>query len=202
MPTRQTALFLAGAGVALASGLTHAQEPGEVIIEIDRPMLLPGESATVRLLAGFDSTVDFAMAGLLTDLLADARGVDVGSAWSDVVLAPPMNGPGTSTGTPVDGGFEGILAGQLNFPLSTGYADPMNPIPFWEATFTAPLDAGAFEMDLSTRTTRFDVYADRMSSFSESRLDGLTEGAGRITVVPAPATVLVLIGLVAHCRRR
>lgn len=202
MPIRQTTPFLAVSGVVLAAGFARAQEPGEVIIEIDRPVLMPGEAATVRMLAGFDSTVDFAMAGLLTDLLADAGGIDVDLAWSDVVLVPPMNGPGTSTGVPVDGGFVGILAGQFNFPLSTGYADPMNPIAFWEATFTAPLDAVAFEVDLSTRTMRFDVYVDRMSSISESRLDGLTEGTGRITVVPAPAGGLVLFGLLATRRYR
>ncbi|MGD1914803.1 MAG: hypothetical protein ACFCBV_01265 [Phycisphaerales bacterium] len=193
-------------GIAAASslfaGVACAQGPGEVIIEIDQPVLAPGESTTVTLLAGFDSTQDFAMAGILTSLLADSGGVGIESAWSDVTLVGRMAGPGTTPGVPEAGGYAGIIAGQLNFPPAGGGADSSDPIAFWSATFTAPTDAGAFAVDLSTRTDRFEVYIERDSSDAESRLDGLAEGSGTISVIPAPASGLVLFGLVAIRRRR
>lgn len=98
------AAAVAAAALLASAGLTHAQMPGEVIIEIDQPVLAPGGSTTVRLWAGFDSIQDFAMAGIATSLLAESGGVDIASAWSDVGLVFPMNGPGTTFGTPDGGG--------------------------------------------------------------------------------------------------
>ncbi|MEQ8316103.1 MAG: hypothetical protein RIE77_09530 [Phycisphaerales bacterium] len=187
--------------LATAASLAHAQVPGEVIIEIDQPVLAPGEATTVRLLAGFDSTQDFAMAGVHTSLLADSGGIDIDAAWSDVALVSPMNGPGTTAGLPDAGGYTGIIAGQLHFPIAGPGADTSDPIAFWEATFTAPADAGAFTVDLSTLTTTFAIYIEHDTSRFESRLDGLTEGAGTIVVVPAPASALAFAGLLAMRRR-
>ena len=187
----------------VTAGSTLAQAgPGEIFINIPDRVLEPGESTSVRLLAGFDSTSDFAVAGVLTSLIADADGIDVSSAWSDVNLVAPMDGPGTTSGVPNAGGFTGITAGQLNFPPAGPGTDTSNPIGFWQATFTAPMDQGSFVLNLSTVPARFDVYIERSSSRAESRLDGLTEGASTITVVPAPASALVLLGLLANRRRR
>lgn len=195
------ALLAAAGVVSLAAPGAHAQTPGEVVIDVDRPVLEPGESTTVRLLAGFGAS-EYGMAGVMTGLLADAGGVDIAAAWSDAALVAPMDGPGTSAGLPEGGGFAGIIAGKLNFPPTGGMPDP-NPITFWEATFTAPTDAGRFNVGLSTLTTRFDVYPTREATLGESRLDGLTEGQGRIVVVPAPAGGLVLgLGLASMRRRR
>ncbi|MEO1278703.1 MAG: hypothetical protein AAFV77_07095, partial [Planctomycetota bacterium] len=193
----------ASAAATLAlSGTALAQSPGEVIIEIDQPVLAPGESTTVSLLAGFDSAADFAMAGVHTSLLADSGGVGIDGAWSGVSLVSPMNGPGTSAGLPDGAGYAGIIAGQLHFPIAGPGADTSDPIAFWEATFTAPADTGPFTVDLSTLTTVFAVYIEPHSARFESRVDGLTEGAGTITVIPAPASGLILFGLVAIRRRR
>ncbi|MEQ8845060.1 MAG: hypothetical protein RIB58_09420 [Phycisphaerales bacterium] len=201
MPARRTIAF-ALPTLALAAA-AHAQMPGEVIIEVDAPVLAPGESTTVRLWAGFDSNVDFAVAGIATSLLADSGGVDITDAWSDVGLVFPMNGPGTSSGLPVSGGYAGIIAGQLHDPFAPRFTDTSDPIAFWEATFTAPWDAGAFEVDLSTQTNRFEVYLSPDSRRSESRMAGLTEGAATIFVVPAPASAAVLaLGLAGVRRRR
>lgn len=186
--------------LCLAAGLAHAQGPGEVIIEIDQPVLALGESTTVRLWAGFGE-FEYGMAGVMTSLLADAGGRSIAAAWSEVSLVAPMDGPGTMVGVPDGGGYSGILAGKLNFPPAGGMPDP-NPIAFWQATFTAPTDQGFFVVDLSTLTTRFDVYPTRDSTLGESRLDGLTEGAGRLFIVPAPASALVLLGILAARRRR
>lgn len=196
------AVVASAAATLVLSSAVHAQMPGEVIIEVDQPVLMPGESTTVRLLAGFDSDQDFAMAGVHTSLLAESGGVDIADAWSDVGLVSPMNGPGTTFGTPDTGGYAGIIAGQLNFPVAGMGADPSDPIAFWEATFTAPADAGAFRVDLSTLTTVFAVYIEPDSARFESRLDGLSEGSGQIIVVPAPASALVLVGMLAMRRRR
>jgi MYXO-CTERM domain-containing protein len=198
----KTTIPTLAATLLLAAGAAFAQAPGEVVIEVDEPVLAIGDSTTVRISAGWGGG-DYAMAGIQTSLLADAMGLDVASAWSDVALIAPMDGPGTTAGAADGNGFTGILAGQLNFPPGGIYSDPdPNPIPFWEATFTAPAGLGAFNVDLSTRTDRFDVYVERSSARSESRLDGLTEGSGTIFVVPAPAGGLVLLGLAARRRRR
>ena len=186
----------------LAASVAHAQMPGEVFIVVDEPVLAPGESTTVRMWAGYDSAVDFAMAGIATSLLADLGVVEIGDPWSDVALVGRMAGPGTTRGTPEAGGYTGIIAGQFHWLQEPQFTDRSDPIAFWEATFTAPADAGEFTVNLSTLTTRFDVYIARQSSRTDSRLDGVTEGAATITIIPAPASAFVLLGALAMRRRR
>lgn len=197
-----TRTLATAAALSVAAGLAHAQTVN-VFIEVDEPILAPGDSTTVRLLGGWSGT-DYAVAGVLTDLLYESAGVDVSAAWSGAGLIAPMNGPGTSAGVPETGRHADIIAGQLNFPVAGIYAWPQpNPIPFWEITFTAPLDADGYTVDLSTLTQRFDVYVEQFSARSESRLDVLVEGSGQIYVVPAPATSAALaLGLLALRRRR
>ncbi|UYV13809.1 MAG: hypothetical protein NCW75_05865 [Phycisphaera sp.] len=195
------AITLVSLATATAAGAQTASLNFDVI---DPGPLSPGDSTMVFLSAGFDPA-DYAIAGVLTDVLASAPR-DLTGAWSDMALIAPMDGPGTAAGAPSGmGGVSGIIAGQLNFPPAGIYADSTNPIAFWSATFTAPADQpGGYVVDLSTSTSRFDVYTDRRSSLSESRLDGLVEGRGQIWVIPAPASALVLLGGLgaALCRRR
>lgn len=170
----------------------------EITIDVDQPTLLPGESTTVTLLAGFPAR-DYAIAGVNTSLVTS-----IGSeGWSDAMLLPPMDGPGTRPGMASATGWDDIRAGQLNFP-GTGaiFADPTNPMPFWSITYTAPTDVAApFEVDLSTMTLQYDVYISMDSGRSESRLAELVEGSGTIRVIPAPASAFVLV-LGAACVRR
>lgn len=189
------------AALTLIAGIASGQTVA-ITIDIDEPLLAPGQSTSVTLRAGFDPG-DFAMAGVWTDLLASAP-ADLDGAWSEWAVVVPMDGPGTTAGDPDGaGGFTSIIAGQLLFPPASFPADPTNPIAFWTATFTAPLDGGDYWVDLSTSTSRYNVYLSRESSLSESRLDQLVEGQGRIFVVPAPATSAVLaLGLLATRRRR
>ncbi len=184
--------------ILAATSTTLAQ--AAITIDIDQPTLLPGESTSVTLLAGFP-TRDYAMAGLGTNLVTS-----VGSeGWSDAMRVAPMDGPGTSAGMASATGWDGIIAGQLNFPATGGiFADPTNPIAYWTVTYTAPSDVAApFDIDLSTMTSRYDVYIWRDSGTSESRLAELVEGSGTIRVIPAPASALVLaLGMGAMRRRR
>ncbi|MEQ9094857.1 MAG: PEP-CTERM sorting domain-containing protein [Phycisphaerales bacterium] len=184
--------------VAVA-GVAAAATAQSITIDVANPTLAPGESTMVTLSAGYGGT-DYAVAGIATDFISS-----VGSdGWSDLALVAPMNGPGTSAGAASGTGVDGIIAGQLNFPLAGIYADDSNPIAFWSATYTAPaVVADAFTVDLSTDTSKFDVYIARDSATSQSRLADLTEGSGAINVVPAPASLALLgLGGLAAARRR
>lgn len=168
-----------------------------IVIDIETPALLPGESTTVTLSAGYGGT-DYAIAGVATNLVTS-----VGSeGWSDAAVIVPMSGPGTTAGVASATGYDGIIAGQLQLPRHMYYADPTNPIPFWRATYTAPIDAAVpFDVDVSTRTTRYDAYPAMWSERAEPRLGELADGSATIRVIPAPASVLVL-ALGAACIRR
>lgn len=159
----------------------------QIFIEVSNPEPMPGETITITMKAGYGGT-DYAIAGVVTNLEVSAAQGEL----SNLRLIAPMNGPGTSRGTIVDGGVEGIIAGQLNFPGTAGiFADPTNPIAFWAADFT--LDdvlSGPVVLEAMTRTTRYDVYIRRDSSASESRLSVLVEGEVRVLVGRACAVDL------------
>ena len=183
----------------LTAAATALAQPA-ITIDVQNPVLRPGESTMVTMRGGY-ARPDYAVAGIDTDLVTS-----VGSTgWSDAAIVPPMNGPATTAGSPSATGYDGIIAGQLNFIGAAIYADPSNPIAFWQATYTAPMDAAApFDIDLSTMTSRYDVYVSRESSRSVSRLADLVEGSGTIRVIPAAptASALLLGGLLATRRRR
>lgn len=168
--------------VWLLCAASAASAQTEILIDVDRPVLNPGESTTVTLRAGYPSD-EFAMAGVGTHLLVDA-----GSAgWSDLRVLAPMHSAGTHPGALSDRGVEDIVAAQLNFPPAGG-ADRTNPIPFWRATLTAPTDVmRPIEITLMTDTAVYEVYFDRFSAETRSYLAELVEGTAIITVVPAPA---------------
>lgn len=183
-------------GVGVLGIAAVALGQAAITIEVDQPMLMPGESTGVTLWAEHGPS-DWAMAAVGTDFVSS-----VGSdGLSDWALVAPMAGPGTLPGDAGPTGIEGILAGQLNFP--PGGHMGTNPIAFWRVTYTAPLDAMEMTVDLSTATSRFEVYPTRDSVFGESRLDGLTEGSATIHVVPAPAGMAVIgVGALLGMRRR
>ncbi|MFI4882272.1 MAG: hypothetical protein ACIAQU_06775 [Phycisphaerales bacterium JB064] len=179
-------------------GLAAGASAQAITIDIDEPFLAPGDSTLITLSASYPSG-DYAVAGVATELVVN----EIVGGLSDLQLLAPMDGPGSSAGTLGAGGISGIVAGQLNFPPAMIFADDSNPIAFYSFvyTYTEPL-SGPVLLDIETRTTRFDVYVDRDSARSESRLDGLTEGHARI-IVPAPAGVMVLgLGALTLGRRR
>ncbi len=178
--------------VAVLAGTAGAQVVG-VTIEVDRPVLAPGESTTVRLYANFDDA-DYAVAGIAMSLLVDGVTGRARESWSGAGLLPPFAGPSPSGPVFTERGWEGIIAGQLNFPPAMIYADPSNPIAFWEVQYNAdPAAGGGYRVDLLTEVTKFDVYIARESSTSESRLDVLVEGEASIFVVPAPASGIAFV---------
>ncbi len=194
MPRRAPANF--AAPCLAAAALTQAAlAQAAITIDVDQPTLRPGESTSVTLTASFP-TRDWAMAGVLTDFVTSVGG----EGWSDASVVAPMNGPGTSAGEASAAGWDGILAGQLQ--THDIFADPTNPIAFWTITYTAPSDVAApFDIDLSTMTSWYNVYVSDSSSFVESRFDELVEASGTIRVIPAPASIVVLV-LGAACVRR
>ena len=187
------------AALACTSLAAPALADGErLFFEVSNDISPDQPSAVVALWAGFDAR-DWALAGVAGSVVASEGN------WFALELVPPLDGPGTSPGVRTGGGsvVEGIVAGQLNFP-SDILADPTNPIALWRAEIEV-FDFTPRTIDLASDTSRFDVYIDRDSAASRSALADLEEAMGTVVVVPAPATPIVLGGvlaLVAGCRRR
>lgn len=196
--TRTRSSMLSALALLLAAGAAPAQMAANgITILVDDPVLEPGQSTTIRMEAYFDPS-DYAMGKVVTSLRSSAGA----QGLSEPRLVRPMDGPGTTAGVIDGAGVSGIIAWQLHF-FGGIYGDPSNPITFWEATYTAPSDVAApFDTGLMTETTLFEVYFDRTSVGSESRLDDFAEGEATIRVVPAPAGVFVLGGLLLTARRR
>jgi hypothetical protein len=198
MDTRAIGLFAGGLLAATAAAQTIPD--AGIVMTVNDPVLLPGQSTTITLSAAWEGVWphadDIAVVG--TSLLGSAGSTGL----SAPTLIEPMSGPGTLPGVLSPAGVDGILAAQLNFP--GGIIPDPYPLPFWEVTYTAPTDvASAFEVDFATLTTRFDAYPDIRSSATISLLDHVVEGSATIRVVPAPASTLVLaIGLLTACRQR
>lgn len=199
MRVPSTAAVVLATAVATATTTAHAQlEPSGLDIVVEDGTLLPGQSTTIRLEARFDSARDYCVAAIGTWLDSSAGSQGLG----DIRLVGALAGPGTSAGETTERGVRGILAGQIN-GLGNIYGDPSNPIAFWEATYTAPLDvAAAFDVELETRTSRFDVYPEMYSARTESRLEGFEDDTATIRVIPAPAGAAVLLGVMIGGRRR
>lgn len=168
--------------------------------EIEHTTLLPGQSTQVQLWAAFPAA-DHSVAGIWTSL-HNGTGSE---GFSDLRILSSLDGPGTTAGTLSPTGVDDILVGQLMFPICSIVGCPLsiNPIAFWEATYTAPADATPMALDLATLTSRFDVYPELLNPRSESRIEGLVEASATIHIVPAPAGAFALVmGLVCVRRRR
>lgn len=187
-------------GVCVASAAS-AQVAG-FTIEVDEPVLMPGESTLVTVTASFPDTY-YALAGARFDFLFNDGDLNPRDAWNDYHALPPFDGPQAPPEL-TDEGIFGIVLGQLNFPPAMIYADPSNPVDVWEVTFTAPLDAGGgYRVDMLTDTHLFDVYIERESSTSIRIADLVSEGEASIFVVPAPAGgAVAFIGLYLATGRR
>lgn len=137
---------------------------------------------------------DYALAGSNCDLTADD------STWRNFSSIAPITG---GTNPPIIFGSRvvGILSNQLNFPQANIYADPRNPIPAFQAVWFTD-DFRPRAVGVRTQTLRFDVYLNRNSPVSESRLSHHTEGLGSIIVTPAPTGITPLAVAGAALMRR
>ena len=195
--TTRTSVAAAALAIAASAAVCPALAQYAILFNIEDDTLTPGQRTTITLSAAY-APDDWGFALVFTDLVSSQgdRGL------RDWELLPPLDGPGTTPGTPSATGIDGILAAKLNFP-ATGIPPDPNPIDFWSVTYTAPTDVAApFDVRLTTDTSRFEVYPTREAVFGESRIDLLTEGNATIRVIPAPASALVLLGLVLARRRR
>lgn len=155
----------------------------------------PGNNSAVVTISARFSPADHAFGAALFDVNASEVGWVAGT--NEVILPPPAN-PGTINGASITG----ITAGQIHFPPVV-LANTANPIAAWRATWSTN-NFSPRTVDITTRTTRFDVYLSPTTPQSESRLAGLMEGSGRIQIIPAPSALALLGmgGLVAARRRR
>ncbi len=198
MDTRAIGLF--ATGLLAATATAQIIPDAGIVMTVEDSVLLPGQSTTITLSAAWEGVWphadDIAVVG--TSLLSSAGSTGL----SAPTLIDPMSGPGTLPGVLSPAGVEGILAAQLNFP--GGIIPDPYPLPFWQVTYSAPADvATAFDVDLSTLTTRFDAYPDIRSSATISLLDHVVEGSATIRVIPAPAgTLLLALGLLSARRQR
>lgn len=186
----------AAAALAATTSAVRAQSPAGFRIVIEG-ILHPGNpTVRVKVLAHF-SPGDYAVAGTRFDLLCD----DPSGIWSNPRNVPPLT-VGSTPGIVSPPNVTGIVGGQLNFPAAGIFADPSNPITVWDADWsTTKFTSRAIRFE--TRTGRFDVYPDRNSPSSTSRLSGFREGVAEI-IIPAPGAAMALwsAGILAVARRR
>jgi hypothetical protein len=175
--------LIATAVVAAASAAFAQTDLYTIEIQIDRPVLEPGEFARIFLAPAFDTQRDWANGGVSLDFVAP----DMGAGISDLAGVAPWGISGAWNPVRCDAGICGFIAGQLNFPSAGIYADPRSPLPAFTFSYTAPDVSEPTEVVFETQTHRFDVWVDRDTSESASRLDELTEGRATILVVPCRA---------------
>ena len=169
--------------IATASAAFAQAGPYTIEIQVERPVLEPGEFARVFLAPAFDTRRDWANAGVNLDLVAP----DMGAGISDLSGVAPWSISSAWNPVRCDIGICGFDAGQLNFPAAGIYADPSSPLPAFSFSYTPPDVSEPTEVTFQTRTNRFHVYAERETSVSESRLDELVEGRATILIVPCRA---------------
>ena len=176
---RMTAAALLG----FAASVFAQTGPYTIEIQVDRTVLEPGEFARVVLAPAFDTSRDWAIAGFDLDLAAPGMGEGI----SDISGMPPWSSGTPSGPVRCDVGICGFLTGQLNFPPAGIYADPSSPLPAFNFSYRAPHFSEPAEIVFETQTSVFDVYLERESTESASRLDELAEGRATILVVPCRA---------------
>ncbi|MFI4916828.1 MAG: GC-type dockerin domain-anchored protein [Phycisphaerales bacterium JB060] len=179
--------FLPALITTLTPTIALAQDPDPryvIHIEVDRPVLEPGQTTEVRLRAGFNSDEFACMAGVAGRLLTSVGG----EGFHGHALVAPMNGPGTEPGVPTETGFSGIIAGQIS-GLGGAMGDPSDPIGYWRVDYTAPIEAVGQTVSLETATLRYEMYTEICygCTRSESRIGELVEGAAAIRVVACRA---------------
>lgn len=188
--------FLAGAA---AFGLAGAASAQEWQFELSNPVLSAAAPSTTVMLSIDPGPADYAVAGVNFNVHASEPGwSDPESLFERGVVWDPLPSSGEIIGASVIGIWSGQLPPQLGFIPKTGRVD------MWRAMFTLT-DFTARHIDLSTETTRLEVYTVDPATLPIPEIRPVTaiEGAASIRVVPAP-TGLALLGLgwLAAARRQ
>ena len=174
------------AAVLLLIVPAFAQDPDPryvIHIEVDRPVLEPGENATIELRCGFDSDEYWAIQGVGTNL------VGLGSAGlvSDMQQLHPLGGPGSSAGVFGGGTVSGIAGIQIQSDTAGILADPADPAPLWRGVFTAEVTDEPLTLDLATISIYYGVFLQPFGFPFQDKIDQLIEGSAAITIVPCRA---------------
>ncbi len=164
--------------------------PGWNIEVIGGPVSPSNPSVTVRVSARFP-TNDYAFAAGALDVVSSEAG------WSNPVMQwVHLGTPGRPEGPRVSL-IEGL---QINWPPVI-IPWTANPLPFWEATWTATsFDPRAIRVESVTK--RFDVFERDIWPFATSRLALLHEGRAEFHVIPAPASLVVTYVSLFYASRR
>ena len=154
--------------------------------ELSNPVLSPAAPSTTVTLSIDHDPADYAFSWSNLSVRA------TGGGWSDLIGllglgSPPLGGhPGQVPGVISGGDVTDIVVGQL---AHFGWEPRPGRIDVWQATFTVT-DFAARSIDLSTDTTRFEVWTFFVFYVREPRTP--IEGRGQIQVIPAPAGLALL----------
>ncbi|MFI4882358.1 MAG: GC-type dockerin domain-anchored protein, partial [Phycisphaerales bacterium JB064] len=165
---------------AAAAPAFAQSSPYRLEIRVDRPILEPGETATVELWAWYNDRQYWLPALIRTNVLTNNP-----DRFGEQQLLF-LNGPGTSAGERTDDGIEGILAGSLCLPCADCQWPQPDPVLFWRATLTAPPADFPYEVHAATLTTQYEIHGWGCPP-PVSRLDELEEAQATIFVVPCRA---------------
>lgn len=164
-----------GMSALVVSTLSHqycaAQETFS--FRLHRAVTPDSQEASVAIWAVFDE-VEYALASARFELEA------VSGLFVDADLLFD-GGPCEVCPTPEDRFVRTIWPGQLHFPVGGIYGNPSNPVAVASAIWTTD-DFTPRDVPIETHTTGFDVYTERESSRSESRMDTFEEGSDIIRV--------------------
>ncbi|OAB55136.1 hypothetical protein AY599_19165 [Leptolyngbya valderiana BDU 20041] len=179
MRTAASIAILVATSTAAAQG-----SPYFIEIVVDPPVIEPGERATIELRAHFP-VEKWAIGWVQTSLLSSTG--DAGLTYWRIV--PPMDGPLSARGDRTGAGIESINARQIQFPWEI-LADTDNPMVCWRVDYVAPPElADRQEIDLWTRSSRFEVYATRDSYGADSFLREMVDGQATLTIVACRADI-------------
>lgn len=226
-PNRVRGPAIGVASVLAAAGAAWAQETAQLFIQLEPAVIVPGQSATVRVFAQYSPVVGSpaiwntlggtgqsgTVAGfsLATFDLSVSPAAGVSGSWSNLTLGAGSLAAG-SAGTVSPSGVNGVLWG-------TGFGPPFvlptvdNPVLLWFATWTADAGSGMGTLDLVTDilgyypsypdTVQLWLRGGAIGTFAVEDAWPCTDGQAVITVIPAPgAAMVVLAGAWSIARRR